>query len=58
MPFDALQERKLAVAEAPKALLPFGAGCTAIFAAACAAFSATTESRQLDSVGLHRKRNM
>jgi len=32
---SAEQERKLAVAEAPKALLPFGAGCTAIFAAAC-----------------------
>ncbi|CAK9103548.1 unnamed protein product [Durusdinium trenchii] len=29
------QERKLAVAEVPKALLPFGAGCTAIFAAVC-----------------------
>lgn len=31
-----IQERKLALAEIPKALLPFGAGCTAIFAAACA----------------------
>ncbi|CAE7202880.1 unnamed protein product, partial [Symbiodinium necroappetens] len=29
------QERTLASAEAPKALLPFGAGCTAIFAAVC-----------------------
>ncbi|CAE7301825.1 Ank3 [Symbiodinium natans] len=29
------QERTLATAEAPKALLPFGAGCTAIFAAVC-----------------------
>ena len=44
------QERKLAVAEAPKALLPFGAGCTAIFAAACATFSESDdlEKRQLD----------
>eukprot|EP00435_Cladocopium_sp_Y103_P000887 s1562_g1.t1 len=32
---SAEQERKLALAEIPKALLPFGAGCTAIFAAAC-----------------------
>ena len=30
------QERTLATAEASKALLPFGAGCTAIFAAVCA----------------------
>ncbi|CAJ1380295.1 unnamed protein product [Effrenium voratum] len=29
------QERALAAAEGPKALLPFGAGCTAIFAAVC-----------------------
>eukprot|EP00439_Symbiodinium_sp_Y106_P013852 s4413_g1.t7 len=29
------QERTLATAEASKALLPFGAGCTAIFAAVC-----------------------